>query len=255
MSRRARITLVAVLLVGALSPALAQKYATGDAVVAAMDARPTPAAMVSTMTMTITTASGQRLTREMQIWSAAGGDRELVKFTAPADIKGSGFLSVKAADGSMQSLVYLPALDRVRRIAGSQKQESFFGSDFSYEDITDLQGGAHADYDNVLVEVKPGPVYVVRSTAKPGAGAAYDQLVMEVPEATLLPRRVAFYRSGTLLKVMTIGATARVDGYVLPSRLSMHTEAGGTTTTIEQRDIQVEETLPDEIFTERFLRR
>jgi len=255
MSRHVRIALLAMLLVGASSPALAQEYATGDEVVAAMDARPAPAAMISTMTMTIATASGQSLTREMQIWTAGAGDEELVKFMAPADIKGSGFLSVKAADGSTQSLVYLPALDRVRRIAGSQKQESFFGSDFSYEDISDLQGGTHADYDNVLEEVKPGPVYVVRSTAKPGAGAAYEQLVMEVPEATLLPSRVEFYRGGALLKVMTIDATTTVDDYLLPSRLRMHSQAGGTTTTIEQRDVKVEKTLPDEIFTERFLRR
>ena len=31
--------------------------------------------------------------------------------------------------------LFLPALGRVRRIAGSERQESFVGSDFTYEDI------------------------------------------------------------------------------------------------------------------------
>ena len=38
-------------------------------------------------------------------------------------------------DGADERFLYLPALGRVRRIAGEEKQESFVGSDLSYEDI------------------------------------------------------------------------------------------------------------------------
>lgn len=252
---RPPLTVLATALLAVLSAGLAQRYATGSEVMNAVNARPAPAAMTSTMTMTITTASGQSLTRQMQVWTAGDGGKALVKFTAPADIKGSGFLSVEMSDGSTQSMVYLPALGRTRRIAGSQKQESFFGSDFSYEDITELQGGTRDEYDHTLAEVKPGPVYVVRSTARPGAGASYDQLVLDVPEATLLPTRVAFYRGGALVKVMTIDRTEEIGGYLLPARLSMRSEAGGSTTTIDQTQVSVHDALPDGVFTERYLQR
>lgn len=256
MSSRQLITLFAVLsIAGTAGLVHAQKYATGEAVMNAVDARPNPTNLVSTMTMTITTASGQSLTRQMQVWSADGGNKEVVKFTAPADIKGSGFLSITLPDGSKESMIYLPALDRTRRIAGGQKQEAFFGSDFSYEDITDLQKGTSKNYDSKLLKVDSGPVYVVQSTPKPGADTVYDKLVLEVPEATLIPTRIEFYRNGALLKVMTISKTVEVDGYTLPSDFQMKTEASGSTTTIQESDFVVEKTIPDEVFTERFLRR
>jgi hypothetical protein len=73
--------------------------------------------------------------------SGTRGDRVLVRFLSPNDIKGTGLLvwSHPAADD--ERFLYLPALGRVRRIAGSEKRESFVGSDLSYEDI----GGRELD--------------------------------------------------------------------------------------------------------------
>jgi len=71
------------------------------------------------------------------------GDRTLVRFSYPNDIKGTGLLVWEHPDGEDERFLYLPALGRVRRIAGQEKQESFAGSDLSYEDI----GGRElADY-------------------------------------------------------------------------------------------------------------
>jgi hypothetical protein len=63
------------------------------------------------------------------------GDRELVRFLNPGDIKGTGLLVWEHPDGEDERFLFLPALGRVRRIAGSEKQESFVGSDLSYDDI------------------------------------------------------------------------------------------------------------------------
>jgi len=151
-------------------------------------------------------------------------------------------------------MVYLPALDRTRRIAGGQKQEAFFGSDFSYEDISDLQTGTHEKYENELLKVDAGPVYVVQATPKPGAETSYSKLVLDVPEATLVPSRIEFYRDGALLKIMTISKTTVVDGYTMPSDIRMES-AAGSTTTLQQSDFSVQTAIPDDVFTERFLTR
>jgi hypothetical protein len=66
---------------------------------------------------------------------APEGDRLLIRFTLPNDIRGTSFLVREHPGADDERFLYLPSLGRVRRIAGSETQESFVGSDFTYEDI------------------------------------------------------------------------------------------------------------------------
>jgi hypothetical protein len=63
------------------------------------------------------------------------GDRLLIRFTYPNDIRGTSFLVWEHPDADDERFLFLPSLGRVRRIAGTEAQESFVGSDFTYEDI------------------------------------------------------------------------------------------------------------------------
>lgn len=254
LTHRAVRPLMLALALTAFGLAFAQKYADAEALIAAVDARPEPTTSQATLTMVITTAGGQTLTREMQTWSE-GTTKRIIKFTAPADIKGSGFLTLTAEDGSEEKLVYLPALDRVRRIAGGQQGDSFFGSDFAYEDITGID---QDDYSHRLLEVRDGPTYVVEAVPLPTSGSSYDRLVLEVPETTLVPQRVEYYRAGELAKVLTVSGLTEVDGYTVASERRMESVSGGsvsTFTVITQTDLVMDEPLPSDLFTERFLRR
>ena len=67
--------------------------------------------------------------------SAPEGDRILIRFSYPNDIRGTSFLVWEHPAADDERFLYLPSLGRVRRIAGSEAQESFAGSDFSYEEI------------------------------------------------------------------------------------------------------------------------
>ena len=67
--------------------------------------------------------------------AAPEGDRLLIRFNYPADIRGTSFLVWEHPSADDERFLYLPSLGRVRRIAGSEAQESFAGSDFSYEEI------------------------------------------------------------------------------------------------------------------------
>ena len=80
---------------------------------------------------------------------APDGDRLLLRFTYPNDIRGTGFLVWEHPNSEDERFLYLPSLGRVRRIAGAETQESFVGSDFTYEDI----GGRELDeYTYVTVD-------------------------------------------------------------------------------------------------------
>ena len=67
--------------------------------------------------------------------SAPEGDRLLIRFTYPNDIRGTGLLVWEHPDADDERFLFLPSLGRVRRIAGTEAQESFAGSDFTYEEI------------------------------------------------------------------------------------------------------------------------
>ena len=81
--------------------------------------------------------------------SALDGDRMLIRFTYPNDIKGTAFLVWEHPHTEDERFLYLPALGRVRRITGAEAQDSFVGSDFTYEDIS---GREFDDYTYAMIE-------------------------------------------------------------------------------------------------------
>ena len=72
---------------------------------------------------------------------APDGDRRLIRFSYPNDIRGTSFLVWEHPSADDERFLVLPSLGRTRRIAGSETQDSFVGSDFTYEDI----GGRELD--------------------------------------------------------------------------------------------------------------
>ena len=55
----------------------------------------------------------------------------LVRFSTPADIKGTGFLQIEHNEADDDQWIYLPALKKSRRLVANNKKDSFVGSDFS----------------------------------------------------------------------------------------------------------------------------
>ncbi len=62
-------------------------------------------------------------------------ESQIIRFTFPADIEGTGFLTIEKPGWETEQFIYLPALRRTRRIVTSQKSHRFVNSDFTYEDM------------------------------------------------------------------------------------------------------------------------
>ena len=94
--------------------------------------------------MVLRNAAGQEATRALRIVTLekpdeSVGDKSLVVFDTPRDIKGTALLShAKILDPDDQWL-YLPALKRVKRISSSNKSGPFVGSEFAFEDFTAIE--------------------------------------------------------------------------------------------------------------------
>ena len=94
--------------------------------------------MTAELEMRIINKTGLERVRQLSMASRRGADgtrKVLIRFLAPADVKGTGFLNLSPARGENESWLYLPALGKPRRIAAEERSSSFMGSDFSYADI------------------------------------------------------------------------------------------------------------------------
>ncbi|TRX60776.1 outer membrane lipoprotein-sorting protein [Fulvivirga sp. M361] len=64
------------------------------------------------------------------------GDKSMVVFNSPKDVKGTATLTYTHKIGSDDQWLYLPSIKRVKRISSSNKSGPFMGSEFAYEDLS-----------------------------------------------------------------------------------------------------------------------
>lgn len=137
--------------------------------------------------LTILTLRGQAGGRQAGASRASArvADRVLIRFTYPNDIKGTAFLLLEHPGAEDERFLYLPALGRVRRIAGAETQDSFVGSDFTYEDIS---GRRVDDYTYAMIEQngtwtapdsRRFPAYRIESRAR-AAAARFPRVISTV---------------------------------------------------------------------------
>lgn len=81
---------------------------------------------------------GQERTRTIH-WVTKNNDKEerssLLRFLTPADVKGTGFLSIEHIERDDDQWLFLPALNKSRRISASDETDNFMGSDLTFEDL------------------------------------------------------------------------------------------------------------------------
>jgi hypothetical protein len=64
-----------------------------------------------------------------------GNSKAILRFTAPAEVKGVALLLVNHPDRSSDQWMWTPAVGRERRIALQDRGQRFFGTDFTFEDL------------------------------------------------------------------------------------------------------------------------
>lgn len=201
--------------------------------------------------MTIVHTSGATRVREIRTWMR-GDDYTLVRFLSPANIKGTGFLSVKDDDW-----LYLPALRNVRRIATKERGGSFMGSDFSYDDVgsTSLVD----DYTARLLrteQCQEHECYVLELLPKETEDPSYSRLVRWVDREGFYSLKTEYYdRHGDLLKVMHSSEIEEIGGIWRARRIEMRNVQKGSRTIIVTKQIEMNPEIPDEMFTTRRLER
>jgi outer membrane lipoprotein-sorting protein len=211
----------------------------------------------SDMVMTLVNANGQKRVRTMRfmVLEKEGGDKSLMEFLTPADVKGTKFLSYEHADRDDDQWLYLPALKRVKRIASKNKSGSFMGSEFSYEDLTAFnidKYDYHGDAEAVMVEGRK----MYKSERIPNSkNTGYTRQVAWTTADTFLTMKVEYYdRKKELLKTAVFGDYRRIDGVWRIGKITMTNHQNDKKTVLVWTNETIKNGLRDRDFNKRVLK-
>lgn len=146
---------------------------------------------------------GDAVTRKMQgrLRETGGDEQSLITIVWPADQKGTRVLTWNHRAKDDDQWLYLPSVQRVKRISARGQTGSFMGSEFSFEDLVNFWWLDKFKY-NYVRDQKVGPrdTWVVERTPKdPDSG--YSKHVLWIDKEYLAALRCDFYdRKGKLLK-------------------------------------------------------
>jgi len=183
-----------------------------------------------------------------EIWS-------LIRFTAPPDIDGTGTLTLNHPGDKSDQWVYLPALDRARRIPSSRKGGRFVGSDFYYEDIQDRE--VAMDRHRLLGQepIEGVVCNVLESVPVDPGDSVYSKRVSWIHPEILLPLQVDYYKNGgdQPIKRLRVHRIEKTQGYWTVMESTMSELKSGHQTRLTVEAIKYDQDLPDALFSRRML--
>ena len=185
-----------------------------------------------------------------------GGERwSLTRFTAPSDIKGVGLLTKDYPGDQNDQWLYLPALDRVRRVSSSRKGGRFVGSDLFFEDLRDRE--VAMDSHRLQGEGKVGKLLCKILVSKPvdANNSVYTQRISWIHPKTLIPLRVDLYQAHSKkpVKRLTVRRIKRIQGFWTVLDSSMADLESGHVTRITQTAVKYNQKIPNRLFTSQSL--
>jgi predicted RND superfamily exporter protein len=174
----------------------------------------------------------------LEITDETVGDKSLVVFDSPKDIKGTALLSHAQILDPDNQWLFLPALKRVKRISSANKSGPFVGSEFAFEDFTALELNKY-DYNWLREEQLEGTVVDVVERTPRYENSGYTRQVSWIDRDIFQVRKVNFYdRRGDLLKTLTLEDYREYEGVWRSHRMVMINHQTGKSTDLIYGDYQ-----------------
>ncbi len=225
-----------------------------------VNSRDTGNSAVSDMEMILVDQQERHRSRSIKSYmiEEEGVTRTIMFFMAPGDVRGTGFLTwdYEGDEKDNDQWLYLPSLRRTNRIAGSDKSQSFMGSDFNYSDmnITELndysytliQEGAVDGHDVWIIMAVPVNRAIAEET-----GYEKSALFIRKDDYMIIRAKKWTLRSGEE-KFMQVREIRVVDGILIPGRVEMTTRRNGSfyhQTILTRTNIRINIPLEPELFT------
>lgn len=176
----------------------------------------------SVLRLDLLSGNGSRVTRTVATYSKQCGDesRNLAVFQEPAEVAGEAVLTASTPERGYDAWLYLPELGRVRQVNPAALGETFFGTDFTYEDLGAVVVDAREHRLASRGTLDGEPVYRVEST--PRGADTYGKVVTWVSRTTYLPVRIDYFNHvGVLLRSGRFSDVRVVKGIPTPFAIEM----------------------------------
>ncbi len=253
-----------VLMLGLLTGFIAMQEPTGREVMELYKAQDRTRNISADETMTLVDARGRERERQFTYVTSTDTDdnrKMLIRFLAPADIAGTGFLAIEHSDREDDRWLYLPALRKSRRIAGSDKTDDFVGSGFTYEDLESeklefhqytLMGSENVD------GVETWVIDAVATDPQRLEDSGYSKRDLWITKDHHVLIRARYYdRAGAFVKELRATDVRQVPGSDKwrAYRMTMEDMRNGKVTILTVEEYGVDKDVPDSYFSERYLKR
>ncbi len=213
----------------------------------------------TTMEMILRNRQGQESKREMRSRSlevADDGDKGLIIFDHPKDVRGTALLTFSHKDGNDDQWLYLPALKRVKRIASNNKSGPFMGSEFAYEDISSQEIEKYT-YKYLRNEPCGELECFVVERYPVDEKSGYTKQITWIDTSEYRPQKIEYYdRKQSHLKTLTFHDYQQyLDKHWRPQRLEMVNLQTGKSTTLSFAEYKFQTGLTEGDFDQASLAR
>ena len=250
-------------------PALAAEFTAAE-VIQRVESRDDGNSAIAEYTMVLIDNRERQRLRDIKIYTKDYGadEKTLSLFESPADIRGTAYLNLNWDDNARDddSWLYLPALQRVKRIATSDTSDSFLGSDFTYADINGIEIDWY-DFSFIneseivdgqdcwVIEAVPKPEYKDRAENETGYSKIQswirkDSFVQQRSQMwELRGNRIKFFTSSDVRLVNDIWTVHRLQAVTTRNGMQEH----ASVLQVNKIDYNVE--VADEIFSTEYMQR
>lgn len=211
---------------------------------------------VVNLKMTLKNKNGQTSERNMTTKTLElieDGDKSLIVFDSPKDVKGTATMTFTHKIGADDQWLFLPSIQRVKRISSSNKSGPFVGSEFAYEDLSSQEV---EKYSYKFLEESGSLVIVEQDPVDPKSGYT-RRIVTYNKDKGYRMEKVEFYdRKNSLLKTLIYSDyEVYKNKFWRASTFVMTNSQSNKETRLEFSNYNFDANLTDEDFTQVALKR
>lgn len=210
------------------------------------------------VTMTLVSKKGKERNRVFTMLRLdiedGGKQKYYTYFKKPSDVSRISFMVHKDPAGNDQRWIYVPAVDLIKPISADDKNSSFVGSNFSYEDVS----GRHWNEDNHTLtgeaDLDGKTVYVIESVPKEQY-KGFARKVSYIDKENMLPLKEEYFnKKDKMIRMFTAVEVKVIDGIPTVTLRKMEDLKKGSHTIVDFSSISYNQGIKENVFTERFLK-
>jgi hypothetical protein len=184
-----------------------------------------------------------------------GQSKSILRFTAPAEVKGVALLVVNHPDRASDQWMWTPAIERDRRIALQDRSTRFFGTDFSFEDLEERDVNQY-DYELLGDDTVDGAAcWKIQSTPKESKSSQYTRSIVWIRRDNYAFARIENYIKGDVVRRLAYRDIEKVQGIWTAKQLEMADLRRGSRTRLTLDKLEYNVPMREEDFTLQALRR